>query len=176
MNHQDSTELDALVAAWLDHLCLERGHADNTRTAYARDAEQFLRYLKTALGRPPTIADFAEINSRTFRGFMAARRREGASSRSLARTLSALRAFFRWLETSEHLRNRAILQVGLPKVPRSLPKPLTRHKAKDLMEAHTGTELDTLVDASTWLEERVLRRPLPGRVYRARRGARERTS
>ena len=72
---------------------------------------------------------------------MAARRREGASSRSLARTLSALRAFFRWLETSEHLRNRAILQVGLPKVPRSLPRPLTRHKAKDLVEAHTGNEL-----------------------------------
>jgi hydroxymethylglutaryl-CoA lyase len=49
----------------------------------------------------------------------------------------------------------------------------------DLFESQgipTGVELDTLVDASAWLEERVLRRPLPGRVYRARRGARERAS
>jgi hydroxymethylglutaryl-CoA lyase len=47
----------------------------------------------------------------------------------------------------------------------------------DLFErsgVHTGVSLDALVDASSWLESEVLRRPLPGRVYRAVRGARER--
>ena len=38
----------------------------------------------------------------------------------------------------------------------------------------TGVSLDALVDASGWLESEVLKRPLPGRVYRAVRGARER--
>jgi hydroxymethylglutaryl-CoA lyase len=38
----------------------------------------------------------------------------------------------------------------------------------------TGVSLDALVDASAWLESEVLKRPLPGRVYRAVRGARER--
>jgi len=38
----------------------------------------------------------------------------------------------------------------------------------------TGVDLDALVDASAWLEADVLKRPLPGRVYRARRGARSR--
>ena len=38
----------------------------------------------------------------------------------------------------------------------------------------TGVDLDRLVDASAWLERDVLGRPLPGRVYRARMGARER--
>jgi hydroxymethylglutaryl-CoA lyase len=38
----------------------------------------------------------------------------------------------------------------------------------------TGVDLEKLVDTSTWLERDVLRRALPGRVYRARRGARER--
>jgi hydroxymethylglutaryl-CoA lyase len=38
----------------------------------------------------------------------------------------------------------------------------------------TGVDLDALVDASAWLESDVLGRPLPGRVYRARLGARER--
>ncbi len=37
----------------------------------------------------------------------------------------------------------------------------------------TGVDLGRLVDASAWLEDEVLRRPLPGRVYRARRAARE---
>jgi hydroxymethylglutaryl-CoA lyase len=38
----------------------------------------------------------------------------------------------------------------------------------------TGVSLDALVDTSAWLERDVLRRALPGRVYRAVRGARER--
>ena len=39
----------------------------------------------------------------------------------------------------------------------------------------TGISVDALVDTSTWLENEVLKRPLPGRVYRAVRGARERS-
>jgi hydroxymethylglutaryl-CoA lyase len=39
----------------------------------------------------------------------------------------------------------------------------------------TGVDLDALVDACTWLEDEVLHRPLPGRVYRARRGLRDRS-
>ena len=38
----------------------------------------------------------------------------------------------------------------------------------------TGVDLDALVDASAWLERDVLARPLPGRVFRARLGERER--
>jgi hydroxymethylglutaryl-CoA lyase len=38
----------------------------------------------------------------------------------------------------------------------------------------TGISLDALVDTSAWLEDRVLKRALPGRVYRAVRGKRER--
>jgi hydroxymethylglutaryl-CoA lyase len=37
----------------------------------------------------------------------------------------------------------------------------------------TGVALEVLVDATHWLERDVLRRPLPGRVYRAVRGQRE---
>jgi hydroxymethylglutaryl-CoA lyase len=38
----------------------------------------------------------------------------------------------------------------------------------------TGVDLERLVDAAAWLERDVLGRALPGRVYRARMGARER--
>jgi hydroxymethylglutaryl-CoA lyase len=40
----------------------------------------------------------------------------------------------------------------------------------------TGVDLDRLVDASAWLEEEVLGRSLPGRVYRARLGERQRSA
>jgi hydroxymethylglutaryl-CoA lyase len=47
----------------------------------------------------------------------------------------------------------------------------------DLFErsgVRTGVDLERLVDAAAWLEAEVLRRPLPGRVYRARLGERRR--
>jgi hydroxymethylglutaryl-CoA lyase len=47
----------------------------------------------------------------------------------------------------------------------------------DLFEragVRTGIDLDALVDTARWLEQQVLRRPLTGRVYRARLGERQR--
>ncbi|MEO1607926.1 MAG: tyrosine recombinase XerC [Pseudomonadota bacterium] len=148
-NVEPCRSLAEIVRAWLDHICLERGYSENTRVAYARDAEQFLAHLRGKLGRPAKLTDLGQIDGRTFRAFMAARRQQGASSRSLARTLSALRAFFRWLEVEEILHNRAITQVTLPKVPRLLPRPLTVDKAKDLIGAGSETDLDWVAARDT---------------------------
>src|SRR3974377_198255 len=69
---------------------------------------------------------------------MAARRRDGLSGRSLARSMSALRAFFGWLEAQEILTNAAVLQVGLPRVPHGGPKPLTGANAAPRVSAPTA--------------------------------------
>ncbi len=146
---QDNVQLAGIVAAWLEHICYERGYSENTRISYARDIAQFLQHISGRSGTPVTLTDLGKIDGRTFRAFMAARRNQGASSRSLARTLSALRAFFRWLEIEDILRNRAVTQVTLPKVPRSLPKPLTVDKAKNLVDARGDTDLDWVAARDT---------------------------
>jgi integrase/recombinase XerC len=130
------------VRRWLDHIVMERGHAELTREAYARDLQHFLSHLARQLGRPPGVADLARLDGRAFRGFMASRRQGGASSRTLARTMSALRTFFRWLEADEIVRNRAILSVSLPKVGHSVPKPLTVEKAREVVDGGMAAELD----------------------------------
>jgi integrase/recombinase XerC len=124
-----SLDLRQTVTDWLDHLAHERGHAELTREAYERDVRQFLGYLASQLGRQPCLGSLARLEAKAFRGFMASRRQQGACSRSLARSLSALRSFFRWLEANKITTNRAVLTVALPKLPRSLPKPLTVAKA-----------------------------------------------
>ena len=123
-------DLRRAVEAWLAHLAHERGSTDNTLEAYERDLRQFLAWLKADLGHAPCLADLARLDARRFRAFMAARRRAGVASRSLRRAMSALRAFFRWLEAEEIARNRGILQVALPKVPHGIPKPLTRGEGR----------------------------------------------
>ncbi|MDX2258633.1 MAG: tyrosine recombinase XerC [Hyphomicrobiaceae bacterium] len=138
-----------LVAAFLEHLALERGAAENTRTAYERDLAQLSAYLDKLLGRPATLTDLARVDVRQLRGFIAQRRRAGVQSRSVARGLSALRSFFRWLEAAGHTRNRAILQIALPKLPHSVPKPITVEKARALVAPGMAAELDWVAARDT---------------------------
>lgn len=140
-------DLERAVAAWLSYLRHERGHADKTLEAYERDVRQFMTFLATQLGHTPCLADLAHLELKTFRGFLASRRRSGTVSRSLARSLSALRQLFRWLEAKDIVENRAILQLAMPKVPHSVPKPLTIGKAAEVVEARGEAELD-------WVEAR----------------------
>ena len=121
------------VAGWLAYLGKERRYADNTLEAYERDARQFLGFLSAR--EPATLGRLNALTQGDFRAFLASRRDGGAVSRSLARTLSALRSFFRYLERTGALHNRAVLAVALPKLPPRLPKPLTEAKAKDVVEA-----------------------------------------
>jgi integrase/recombinase XerC len=137
-----SGDLSTAVAQWFAYLRHERGHSPETIEAYERDFRQFLNFLCQHLGYPPCIGDFEQLTTRTFRAFLASRRKEGVSSRSLARTMSALRALFRWLEQQDIVSSRIIRQVALPKVPHSVPKPLTIAKAADVVEAGGRAELD----------------------------------
>jgi integrase/recombinase XerC len=114
---------------WLIYLAHERGAADHTLSAYERDLRQFLAWLRAELGQAPRLGDLVALDARRLRAFMASRRAAGLSSRSLARTISALRAFFRWLEAEGIARNRALLQVAMPRVPHGIPKPLSVEKA-----------------------------------------------
>ena len=127
-------DLRRAVDAWLAHLVSERGQSPATCEAYARDLRQFLAFLKSHLGHPPCLGDLARLDAKAFRAFLAKRRKAKVISRSLARSLSALRTFFRWLEREDTLKNRAVLQVALPKIPHSVPKPLTIEGAASLVE------------------------------------------
>ena len=132
----------AAVAQWLAHLANERSVAAHTSEAYERDIRVFVGWLTRHLGHAPCLADFAGLDVRTIRAFMARRRRDGLASTSLARTISALRTFFRWLEISDLARNRAVHQVASPKRPHSVPKPLTIEKAAEVVEGGTAHAME----------------------------------
>jgi integrase/recombinase XerC len=145
-------DLKGAVEAWLAHLLDERGQSPATCEAYARDLRQFLAFLKSHLGHPPCLGDLARLDAKAFRAFLASRRKAGVISRSLARSLSALRTFFRWLEREDMLKNRAVLQVALPKIPHSVPKPLTVEGAASLVtEADHETEWIAARDVAVML-------------------------
>jgi len=130
------------TSQWLAHLQHERGLATLTLEAYARDLAQFTAFLAAHLGHQPCLGDLRHIEVRTIRAFMAARRKGGTASRSLARQLSALRAFHRYLEREGKVEGRAFLSVASPKIPHSVPKPLTVEKALAVVADQPFAEFD----------------------------------
>ncbi len=146
--HPSSAELplggDAVDALhrWIDHLVHERNCSEATCEAYARDVRQFLAFLETHLGYPPCLADLERIEIKAFRAFLRARRNTGLTSRSLARTMSALRSFFRWLETRDVIENRAVLRIAMPKRAHAIPKPMTVEKASAAVDAASEAEIE----------------------------------
>ena len=122
------------VEDWLAYLSVERQLAPNTAEAYARDISQFLAFLAVHFNKLPDMKQLLALKPRDVRGFLAARRGEDVGSRSLARTLSALRMFYKFLERRGYGKNDAIRAVALPKLPHSVPKPLTAPKATALVD------------------------------------------
>jgi integrase/recombinase XerC len=142
-------DLSAAIETWLAHLINERGQSTATREAYERDLRQFIDFLAGHLGHPPCIGDLAKLDTKTVRAFLARRRKAGVTSRSLARSLSALRTFFRWLERENDLKYGAIQQISLPKIPHSVPKPVTIEGAASLVEQKSDAESEWITARDT---------------------------
>jgi integrase/recombinase XerC len=137
------------LAGWLRHLSGERGLAENSLLAYGRDVRQLLDWLQRQSGRAPTRTDLIALDAKTLRAYLAARRRAGLENRSAARSLSALRTFFQWLERTDRGTNGAIRLLSSPKIPHSIPKPLTIDAARRVTEGGARTELDWVAARDT---------------------------
>jgi integrase/recombinase XerC len=137
-----AADVAAELARWLSHLGSERRMSAKTLEAYRRDVLQFLAFLTEHLGGRPRLSDLARLAPQDVRAFMAARRAQGISSRSLMRSLAGVRSFARFLERNGKGRVAALAAVRAPKVPKSLPKPLAVGPAKRIadVELRAGEE------------------------------------
>ncbi|WP_411036399.1 tyrosine recombinase XerC [Shinella sp. BYT-45] len=121
---------------WLDALAEERRLSDNTLEAYERDTRQFLAFLTRHLAAPARLKDIGNLRPADLRGFLAARRRDGAGARTLGRGLAGLRSFLRHLERKGLANAAGAAAVRSPKQPKSLPKPLSDRQAIAVVDAH----------------------------------------
>jgi integrase/recombinase XerC len=118
-------DASTVALRWQQSLKSERRMAAKTLEAYGRDISQFSLFLRDHLGNAATISDLTELTASDFRSFMAKRRKSGVESRTLARQLSAIRSFFRFAERNAHFTNAALSSLRSPKLPHSVPKPLS---------------------------------------------------
>jgi integrase/recombinase XerC len=129
-------DVAAEISRWLRFLGAERRMSAKTLEAYQRDVGQFLDFLTQHLGGAPSLKALAALSPADVRAFMAARRSDGLSGRSLMRVLAGARSFAQFLERNGKGKVGALSAVRAPKVGKTLPKPLAIAAAKRISDTH----------------------------------------
>ncbi len=106
------------VEEYVQYLRIERGLSENTIGAYFRDVGEFI----SGFGETATPQ---AITQEKIRDFIYVKRREGLSHRTLARKLSAIRSFCRFLMLEDHLVDDPTIEVSIHFTPPGLPKSVT---------------------------------------------------
>ncbi|MEM6577561.1 MAG: tyrosine recombinase XerC [Pseudomonadota bacterium] len=127
---------------WLDHIHAIRGGSDHTVTAYGQDLKEFLEFMSLHHGGQKGLAALSRIEVGDMRGWMAHMRSTGIGARTLARKLSAVKSFYRWLADREGFDPSAVLAARTPKFQRSLPRPLSPDDASKVLSV-TRQQHDT---------------------------------
>ncbi len=124
--------LKTAIDAWHVWLSSERRVSPHTADAYGRDLAAFLAFLVGHLGNEAESTDLAALKPADFRSYLAHRANAGIGRASIARGMSTLRNFFRFLDRTGRVHNPAIKTVKTPRLPQSIPKALDE---RDALEA-----------------------------------------
>jgi len=124
---------DAL-SGWLAAQRALNGAAFNTIEAYQRDVADFLAFITQHHGEAQGLGALSRITTADMRSWMAFIRKQDVGPRSLARKLSAVKGFYRWLSEREGFEPTAVLATRSPKFQRKLPRPLSPEAASDMIE------------------------------------------
>ncbi len=124
-----------LLEDWLEKLRALNGASEKTVEAYRRDVSGFLGFLGGHLGGEVGKTALGAITTADMRAWMAAERQRGIAARSLARELSAVKSFYRWLAEAEGVESAAVSATRSPKLKQRLPRPVSPEAARDLLDS-----------------------------------------
>jgi integrase/recombinase XerC len=119
-----ATAVPTDVGEYLRHLSKERDVSPNTVKAYERDLHDFVTYLGGYYGTEQW--SWEGVDRLAMRGFLAHLQRRGVGKRTMARTLSGVRSFYRWMHRNEMVEANPARSVGAPRQDKYLPGYLDR--------------------------------------------------
>jgi integrase/recombinase XerC len=118
------------VTEYLTHLEKERDVSPHTVKAYSRDLAEFTEFCDRHYGG----WTWATVDRLGIRGFLGELNRRGLATRSAARSLSAVRSFYRYLQEHQGLANNSARAAKVPKLEKRLPTYLDRAQTGRLFE------------------------------------------
>src|SRR5438445_8910506 len=117
------------IVEFVTFLSKDRNDSPHTVKAYERDLGAFAAFCQDYYGGPWS---WAGVDRLAVRGFLAAEQRRGLAKRSVARALSALRTFYRFLNATRGLEVNPARAARTPKLDRTLPTYLDRQETDEL--------------------------------------------
>ena len=121
------------IDKFLEYLQKERQYSVHTLTAYRIDLSQFAEYLEEIL--PENQVTPERVDSKHIKSFLEELFINGLDKRSIARKLSAIKSFFRYLKRMQILAVNPATAIYPPKYDRKLPVVLNEEQMRKLLEA-----------------------------------------
>lgn len=117
----NENDCEQLVDTFLEHLDVIKGFSANTVQAYAGDLRDWLDFLEEL---PLSWQQFSEEHIQEYFFFLSGRQGAPLQKSSLARKLTALKSFYRYLVKSQQLKKNPLQNARTPKYQRKLPRPI----------------------------------------------------
>ena len=146
MKKKPSTPLSREAEAFIEMLSAERGASKNTEAAYSADLKNLEAFLARRKQKP------LSADAEALRAYLRSLDYVGMTPRTVARRLSVIRQFFRFLLAERLREDDPASTLDSPKLGRSLPKVLSRVEVDRLIEAaqakgrEDGGRMETLLE------------------------------
>jgi integrase/recombinase XerC len=120
---------EAWIEKFIRHLTYERRLSELTSKHYRRDLGCLAAYCDKF-----GLETWGDLDDDHIRSFSAQTYRQGLSSRSIQRQLSAARTFFRYLQREGHVKKNPLIDVSAPKSGKRLPENLDADRMARLLD------------------------------------------
>jgi integrase/recombinase XerC len=120
---------EAQLEQFLHYLATERQLSPHTLDNYGRDLLRFFEFAEEQ-----SLSEWAELETKHVRQFVATIHRQGLAGSSIQRVLSAIRSFYRFLSREGLVEQNPALAVQAPKSPRKLPSTLDADQMGQLLD------------------------------------------
>lgn len=139
--------MEGAIKGFLKYLSAERNVSPHTLRNYHSDLSQFEEFLKRVLeSETLSIEDIRKVNHITIRAFLSSLYEKGISKSSLARKVSAVRTFFKYLCRELVISDNPGKMVSTPRKEKTLPRFLSIDEMDRLLNTPAGESTLTIRD------------------------------
>ncbi|WP_419235011.1 tyrosine recombinase XerC [Rickettsia endosymbiont of Nabis limbatus] len=142
------TQTQELIIKWQKYLSLQKNYSNHTMISYNNDLKHFLEFMNYYNSDIVTMDYIKVADIRLMRSWLAKRKCDNFVTSSIARGLSAIKNFYKFLEKTSDIHNHVVFSIKSPKKSKVLPKTLS--------EEEVNISLDHIEEYgnSQWIEVR----------------------
>lgn len=122
--------MKGIILKFIDELKYEKNYSDHTTNGYLKDLYEFLEYINDK-----GIKKFNNITYQDLRLYINYLFNQGYSNKTISRSISSLRSFFKYLKKEEIIDNNPCTLISNPKLDKKLPKYLNFEETERLLNA-----------------------------------------